>query len=306
MKCKKCKNYISNKVKYCKYCVAKINFLSRLKYKINYYFNDNKKYFYGFFIIFVLIIVFISVYQYKRDEMKKEQEERLEFLALEEKDKKKIEERNKTKIFNRITESVVNVICDESGGSGTIITEDGLIITNSHIIIGEDDCLVILHNSDTGVSKEIYRATPLYLAEFSDLYDLAFLQIYSEYIDEDGILYGNYPKKFSQFDDTELCFEENVKLGESIRILGYPAMSGGFSLTITDGIVSSFPGDGLIITSAKIDSGNSGGLAIDKNGCRIGIPSAVSQGDYESLGIIISNNLIFEFIDLALKSFENY
>jgi len=41
----------------------------------------------------------------------------------------------------------------------------------------------------------------------------------------------------------------------------------GYSLTVTDGIVSSLSGDGLIYTSAKISHGNSGGLAVDKNGC---------------------------------------
>ncbi len=88
-----------------------------------------------------------------------------------------------------------------------------------------------------------------------------------------------------------------VRLGESVRIFGYPALSGGYSLTIIDGIVGSFPGDGLIVTSAKISAGNSGGLAVDQYGCRVGIPSMVSSDETESLGVIISNNLIYEFLD---------
>ncbi len=57
------------------------------------------------------------------------------------------------------------------------------------------------------------------------------------------------------------------------------------------------PDEGLIVTSAKISHGNSGGLAVDENGCRIGIPSMVRGDDYESLGVIISNEMIYEFID---------
>ncbi len=69
-------------------------------------------------------------------------------------------------------------------------------------------------------------------------------------------------------------------------------------MTITDGVVSSLmPDEGLIFTSAKISHGNSGGLAVDKDGCRIGVPAMVNGDDYESLGIIISNDLIYEFID---------
>jgi len=80
-----------------------------------------------------------------------------------------------------------------------------------------------------------------------------------------------------------------------VRIFGYPAISGGYSLTITDGVVSSFPGEGLIVTSAKISHGNSGGLAVDRHGCMLGVPSLVSVDEYESLGVIISMELINEF-----------
>jgi len=57
-----------------------------------------------------------------------------------------------------------------------------------------------------------------------------------------------------------------------------------------------FLDEGLIITSAKISHGNSGGLAVDQYGCRIGIPAMVTGDENESLGVIISNDLIFEFI----------
>ncbi|MFZ2038624.1 MAG: DUF2116 family Zn-ribbon domain-containing protein [Minisyncoccia bacterium] len=224
-------------------------------------------------------------------------------------------ENNKDSISNadqkdqEIASAVVNIYCsgktdkDDSGGSGTILTEEGLILTNAHIIPkGAEDtvsCLVILPNPTTGSPDEIYTAYPIVIPEISEQYDLAFVKVDDVFYDhEEGKAYGEYPKIFPAYDPNKYCKKGDVKLGESVRIYGYPAISGGYALTITDGVVSSLILDeGLIFTSAKISHGNSGGLAVDQYGCRIGVPSMVNGDDYESLGIIISNNLIYEFID---------
>lgn len=224
----------------------------------------------------------------------------------------------------KIVSSVVNIFCpsilseeETSGGSGTIITEDGIILTNSHIIpqdeinIFVDDvgCLVVLPDPITGQPDEVFLAHPIVIPSISDNYDLAFMQIYSAFYDEEEKEYaGTYPRIFPAFDDTTRCTNENVHLGEPVRIFGYPAIGGGYSLTITDGVVSSFPGDDLIITSAKISYGNSGGLAVDRYGCMIGVPSMISADENESLGIIISSNLINSFSDevsVYIESLEN-
>jgi len=226
------------------------------------------------------------------------------------------------KINHDIAATVVNIYCEGadgwdgksvSGGSGTIITEKGLVLTNAHIIpqgkeesLNEKSCLVILPDPTTGSSKEIYYAKPLVVPEISKKYDIAFIQIDDVYYDkEEGKAYGEYPKEFPAYDSSRYCKNENVKLGEPVRIYGYPAISGGYALTITDGIISSLlPNENLIITSAKISSGNSGGLAVDGNGCMIGIPSMVSSDENESLGVIISNDLILEFMDKVSQTFN--
>ncbi len=211
---------------------------------------------------------------------------------------------------DEIAQSVVNIYCPSvkpgengSRGSGVIISEDGWIITNSHIIpqdkkrihVGKSGCLVILPDATTGRPKDTYVAHPIVVREFSDKYDLAYLKIDSAYYDKDKKAYvGVYPRKFPIFDTTK-CGKELPKLGDSVRIYGYPEISGGYSLTITDGIVSSFPGGGLIVTSAKVSHGNSGGLAVDRNGCWIGIPSMVSSDERESLGVIISKEVVYKF-----------
>lgn len=222
---------------------------------------------------------------------------------------------NRTIPQNIITSSVVNILCesrvsnDVSRGSGTIITEDGVVITNSHVIpqddkylyVPEKGCLVILPDRKNGQPKEIYWGKPTVMPELSDQYDLAILKIYEVYTDEIGKSYGRYPKTFqsifaesNKYDDICLL-SRNVKLGDSVRIYGYPQTSGGYNLTVTDGIASSFPDKGLILTSAKIDAGNSGGLAVDRKGCMVGVPSAISEGKYQNLGVIISMDLVLEF-----------
>lgn len=220
-----------------------------------------------------------------------------------------------------IASSVVNIFCpstssyvSSSGGSGIILTDDGIVLTNSHIIpqnktnmlVDDTGCLVVLPDPDTGQPSEIYLAHPIVIPGVSDDYDLAYMQIYEAYYDkETGEYKGTYPKKFPAFDDTNRCKNENVKLGEPVRIYGYPAISGGYSLTITDGVVSSFPGDGLIVTSAKISHGNSGGLAVDKDGCMLGVPSLVSSDDSESLGVIYSMTLVRQFDAEVVKYLKN-
>lgn len=211
-----------------------------------------------------------------------------------------------------IRSSVVNVLCESeeeiSGGSGTIIANDGIVITNSHIIpqdeeyilTSEEGCLIILPNQQTGQPEEIYWAKPVVYPGLSDEYDLAYLEIYDVFVDEDGKVWGRYPRVFPsifaeehKYDD--ICQLRTNKLGDLVRIFGYPQTSGGFYLTVTDGIISSFSDEGVILTSAKVDEGNSGGLAVDQRGCMVGIPVAISEGTYQNLGVIITMDLILEF-----------
>lgn len=221
-----------------------------------------------------------------------------------------------------LTSSVVNVLCEAgedeiSGGSGTIITTEGIVLTNSHIIpqdeehilTSDEGCLVILPNQQTGQPEEIYWAKPIVIPGLSDDYDLAYFEIYDAFTDEDGEIRGRYPRTFpsifaeeNKHDD--ICQFRTQKLGDPVRIFGYPQTSGGFYLTITDGVISSFSDEGVILTSAKIDEGNSGGLAVDQKGCMVGVPVAVSEGKYQNLGVIISTDLILEFsekLDIILN-----
>jgi len=205
-------------------------------------------------------------------------------------------------------QSVIDISCDNgNGGSGTIFTEDGIVQTNNHVIDGASSCLITLPDKTTGEPNSIYKANPLIIPGLSKEYDIAFLQINNAYTDNNGKKWGKYPTTFHAFISPKACSNYTPKLGEPIKIYGYPVTSGGYNLTITDGIISSFADNQDILTSAKVDSGNSGGLAVNNNGCYLGIPSAVVSGNYQNLGVIIPSSIINEFINkiTSLTPFVN-
>ena len=198
------------------------------------------------------------------------------------------------------TQSVVNVICDNgNGGSGSIYTSGGVVLTNNHVIAKSKSCLVAIPDPATGSAAEIYEATPVIVPKLSAEYDIAMLQIDGPYTDSSGTTWGDYPTTFPAFVSPAACTGAPLQLGEPLKIYGYPISSGGYNLTVTEGIVSSFSDDGRVLTDAEVDSGNSGGLAVDKDGCFVGIPSAVQLGNYQNLGVIIPWNIVQQFLDSA-------
>lgn len=201
------------------------------------------------------------------------------------------------------TKSVVQIICDNASGSGTMIEESGLIITNHHVVEDEDEeaCIVTIPDTVTGEPTEIYKTRTIIYPKLSSLYDIAILEINGVYKDKDGKEWGTYPNSFASFEKPKSCSDNPLKLGERIKVYGYPSTSHNYNLTVTEGIISNFDDDGYILTSAKIDSGNSGGLAINEEGCMIGIPTEIWGGDYQNLGAIIPYNYIVEFIEEVIK-----
>lgn len=99
--------------------------------------------------------------------------------------------------------------------------------------------------------------------------------------------------KSTLLNNPELC-EANKKalIGDKVVILGYPEIGSSEGITATEGIISGYDGD-YYITSAKIEHGNSGGVAVlVKDNCYLGIPTLVAVGSIESLGRILDVNII--------------
>jgi S1-C subfamily serine protease len=300
MFCKNCGQIIDVNNKFCKNCgqEIKIGRFSIFKARLGQWFKEHLK---GIIIIIgVIIVVAIGSMSSENtssptttQNVPAEQPSYKRVLTQEE-----------------ISASVVNILCsnlagtETMGGSGIIIAEDGGILTNHHVISEAAICLVTLPNPKSGAPNEIYTANPVTIPELSEQYDLAFLGITGAFIDDYGVSHGTFPKTFKSFDDSSFCSDYVPKLGEEIKIYGYPVTSGGYNLTITEGVISSFSDEGLILTSAKVDSGNSGGLAANKDGCFVGIPSAVKTGEYQNLGVLIPGSIIVEFSNQVISIYE--
>ncbi|MEX0998372.1 MAG: trypsin-like peptidase domain-containing protein [Thermodesulfobacteriota bacterium] len=219
---------------------------------------------------------------------------------------------NQREIFS----SVVKVVCEDSGyfyyGSGTNFDSAGYVLTNRHVVEGADGgCVIGFPDPESGLIKEAYWATPIIDKDNITGHDLAYLSIEEPVFDEDNNVYGYYQKLydglFPYFEITEDCFNTPIQLGDKLFVVGYPPLSGG-ALTITDGLISSlYSRDGYIITSAKIVSGNSGGLAVDGQGCYVGVPTAVyyEEGD-EYLGEVIDAEFVDEFDEAIRDDIDEY
>ena len=161
-------------------------------------------------------------------------------------------------------------------GSGTIISPDGLILTNAHVVFPAVGTLDRLEIGITDSPDTPPVAT--FLAEVAaadGALDLAVLRITAR-IDGSNVA-GNLP--YVQLGDSD-----DLEIGDSLRILGYPGI-GGETITLTSGQVSGFTSEaGLgqrawIKTDATITGGNSGGLAANERGELIAVPTAAGASD---------------------------
>ena len=187
----------------------------------------------------------------------------------------------------------------EQSGSGYILgsdTQNGdvIILTNNHVID------VAIHNL-YGEPMNI-TATPT-SCNIKVPGDSQFVTVYKENSpfsgskEEDfGLITIKNPTSYMKTIIQNLwdgnC-KNKAELGEKILILGYPGIGDQNDVTVTDGIISGYDGH-YYITSAKIEHGNSGGIAVSlKNNCYLGIPTFVVTGELESLARILNINTIF-------------
>lgn len=168
-------------------------------------------------------------------------------------------------------------------GSGVIISPDGYIISNNHVIAGANKLEVVLSN------KKSYVAT---LVGTDPTTDIALLKI-----EEKGLPYLNFANS------------DNVEVGQWVLAVGNPM---GLNSTVTAGIISAkgrsidllsqqsrTPIESFIQTDAAINPGNSGGALVNTNGELIGINSAISSktGYYEGYGFAVPANLARKVVE---------
>jgi len=179
-----------------------------------------------------------------------------------------------------LVQGIVQGYVEEWSGSGTIISPDGLILTNAHVAVGDRFYKAEKLTIALTVAED-KPPVPAYLAEVVQAdtnLDIAVLQIAFDLsgrrIDPSGL---NLPH-------IQLGDSDALRLGDTVTILGYPGI-GGATITLTRGEVSGFTAEAgygnraFIKTSATIAGGNSGGLATDGNNNLIGIPTQVGAGE---------------------------
>lgn len=171
-----------------------------------------------------------------------------------------------------------------ASGSGFILSSNGIIVTNYHVIDGATGVDVFV-NRDNGVKK--YKAKVLISDKTNDI---SLLQI------DDNT--------FAKFSALPYAVKTTIQdVGTNVFALGYP-MSNilGEEIKVTDGIISSKTGyQGDIVTyqiSAPIQSGNSGGPLFDKQGNIVGITNA-GVPDAQNVGYAIKTSYLKNLIDVA-------
>lgn len=174
-------------------------------------------------------------------------------------------------------------------GSGVILTEDGYIVTNNHVVDGADEIEVVIGD------KRHYKAEVIGTDPATDL---ALLKVTTE----------------EKLPYLKLANSENVKLGEWVMAVGNP-----YNLTssVTAGIVSAkgrniniipngngqyAPVESFIQTDAAVNPGNSGGALVDLEGNVIGINTAIQSptGSFSGYAFAIPSNIVSKVVaDLA-------
>lgn len=175
--------------------------------------------------------------------------------------------------------SLGQIVVQQAAGSGWIINEDGIIVTNEHVVANADSIVVTLDDGRTFPSVAVQRDVTADLAVVRiDVHSLPAVRIG----DSDRLQVGQPVAAIGN------------ALGLGINMTGGWVSRLNASVTFGDG--SRF--SGLIETDAAINPGNSGGPLITTNGEVVGITNAKLVGrGVESIGYAISMNNAIKIID---------
>jgi Do/DeqQ family serine protease len=170
----------------------------------------------------------------------------------------------------------------KSTGSGVILTDDGYIVTNNHVVDEAAEVSVVLDDKQTYTAKVIGTDPST---------DLALLKIEAK-----NLPYARYGNS------------DQVKVGEWVLAVGNPF---NLTSTVTAGIVSAkarninilpdqkFPIESFIQTDAAVNPGNSGGALVNTNGELIGINAAIASntGSYSGYSFAIPVNIVRKVVN---------
>ena len=173
----------------------------------------------------------------------------------------------------------------EGQASGFIISPDGYILTNNHVVDGADEIKIIMSNGQEYKKVDVIGT--------DDKADVALLKI----------------KDVNNLPTLELGNSDDLEIGEWVIAIGNPF---GLTETVTVGVVSALGrkigGEDVyqdfIQTDAAINPGNSGGPLLNLEGKVVGINSAIITGDrgYMGIGLAIPINMAKAIADQLIKT----
>ena len=204
------------------------------------------------------------------------------------------------RIYQKTSKAVVLVAAFERGGkytssgTGSIINEDGLVLTNAHVIFNSDrnktfgELLIFLKpDKVTGnLKKDTSRKFKASLVRYSNQLDLALLKI-------------NKNNSINRLPFLGLSNLQKISIGDPVIAIGHPEQGGLW--TLTTGTISSLienygniPGKDVFQTETSINKGNSGGPLIDEYGNIVGVNSMIARKG--------SNNTAITDINFSIQS----
>ena len=171
-------------------------------------------------------------------------------------------------------------------GSGVVISPDGYIVTNNHVVANGDEVQVTFNDRLTATAKVVAKDASS---------DIALLKVDGE---------KNLPYM-------EMGNSDNVKLGQWVLAVGYPL---SLDATVTAGIISakgrsiginkeSEGIEAFIQTDAAVNPGNSGGALVNTSGQLVGINSAIASptGSYAGYSYAIPVNIVRKVVNDMMK-----
>lgn len=182
-------------------------------------------------------------------------------------------------IIKQSISSVVTIKTNTAQGTGFLISKEGYVVTNAHVLSGAN-----FANAITSEKKIL----SMQLIGYDEELDIALLKISSQ-------------NSFLEF-----VSSDEVEAGEKVIAIGNPL---GLSFSVSEGIVSAKNRQGIneipgyIQTDAALNPGNSGGPLINSNGKVIGINNFKAQGD--NIGFALQSEYIIDSVNkISLKSFN--
>lgn len=185
---------------------------------------------------------------------------------------------------NRLPELKQQERKSHSLGSGVIISANGYIVTNNHVVEGADEIVITLPDDDKEYKAKVIGEDPKT--------DLAVVKIEAKEL------------QVAKFGDSS-----NLLEGDIVFAIGNPF---GVGETITQGIISALNKNNVglnqyenfIQTDASINPGNSGGALVDSRGALIGINSAIlsKTGGNNGIGFAIPSNMVQKIATSLIES----